>query len=360
MTFSIGDVLEQLHGEFPDITVSKIRFLESQGLIAPMRTASGFRMFSETDISKLRWILSHQRDRFLPLKVIKEYLLKLTDADFAGGNSPSFDFETSGTLPLKGNPSKNDNESDTNVQTLTPVRDRTHLQAVHEEIDITTDSSNLGATISSLVKSVSDSNSSTRSNLEAMQEAPFSQDSIITRTRANKEKTKLDQKMHPIRVASGYDAQIERLNVKDIEGATLNIEKPNKNKSQRNVEPVLSLEKMTIETGISGPTLKELVRFSIIESTGEGNAMVFDKSQIEIAKVAAKISELGIEPRLLKTYVLFAGREVGYLEHVTQDDLRKRNPEAVEEAKTKAIEFIQQTALLKELLLLRAYSDEAQ
>ena len=204
MTFSIGDVLEQLHGDFPDITVSKIRFLESQGLIAPMRTASGFRMFSETDISKLRWILSHQRDRFLPLKVIKEYLLKLTDADFAGGNSPSFDFETSGTLPLKGN-QKGENDKEGNVQTLAPVRERSHLSAVHENADMTSEPSDMGATISSLVKSVSESNNASRTNVSAMQEAPFDKDSIITRSKANKEKNKFEQTMHPIRVASGYD-----------------------------------------------------------------------------------------------------------------------------------------------------------
>lgn len=307
----------------------------------------------------MRWILSHQRDRFLPLKVIKEYLLKLTDADFAGGNSPSFDFETSGTLPLKGN-QKGENDKEGNVQTLAPVRERSHLSAVHENADMTSEPSDMGATISSLVKSVSASNNASRTNVSAMQEAPFDKDSIITRSKANKEKNKFEQTMHPIRVASGYDTQVERMNVKDLEGATLNIEKQNKNSTQKNIDPVLSLEKMTIETGISGPMLKELVRYSIIESNGEGNAMVFDKSQIEIAQVAGKIIALGIEPRLLKTYVLFAGRELGYLEHVTQDDLRRRNPDAMQDAKNKATEFIQQTAVLKELLLLRAYSNDTQ
>lgn len=127
MTFSIGDVLEQLSTEFPDITVSKIRFLESQGLIAPMRTASGFRMFSDTDITKLHWILLHQRDRFLPLKVIKEYLSTLSDDAFANGNLPSFDFETTGTLPLDGN----DAIDLTAAEPMpTTMRDRSHLAAV--------------------------------------------------------------------------------------------------------------------------------------------------------------------------------------------------------------------------------------
>lgn len=71
---SIGEVLNLLQDEFPDITISKIRFLESQGLIDPERTPSGYRKFYTPDIERLRWILAQQRENFLPLKVIKERL----------------------------------------------------------------------------------------------------------------------------------------------------------------------------------------------------------------------------------------------------------------------------------------------
>ncbi len=71
---SIGEVLSLLQDDFPDVTISKIRFLESQGLLDPERTPSGYRKFYEGDIERLRWILRHQRDHFLPLKVIKDRL----------------------------------------------------------------------------------------------------------------------------------------------------------------------------------------------------------------------------------------------------------------------------------------------
>lgn len=71
---SIGEVLDQLRSEFPDVTISKIRFLESQGLIDPERTPSGYRRFYPPDLQRLRWILLQQRDHFLPLRVIKERL----------------------------------------------------------------------------------------------------------------------------------------------------------------------------------------------------------------------------------------------------------------------------------------------
>ena len=71
---SIGEVLSLLQAEYSDVTISKIRFLESQGLIAPERTPSGYRKFYASDIARLRWILTQQRDNFLPLKVIKKRL----------------------------------------------------------------------------------------------------------------------------------------------------------------------------------------------------------------------------------------------------------------------------------------------
>jgi DNA-binding transcriptional MerR regulator len=71
---SIGEVLTLLRAEFPEITISKIRFLESQGLIAPERTPSGYRKFYEADVERLRWILQQQKDHYLPLKVIREKL----------------------------------------------------------------------------------------------------------------------------------------------------------------------------------------------------------------------------------------------------------------------------------------------
>ena len=71
---SIGEVLDELRKDFPDVSISKIRFLEAEGLIAPERTGSGYRKFYEPDVERLRYILSLQRDHFMPLRVIRERL----------------------------------------------------------------------------------------------------------------------------------------------------------------------------------------------------------------------------------------------------------------------------------------------
>ena len=82
--FTIGQVLSVLNPEFPDLSPSKLRFLEEQGLIEPQRTPAGYRKFSEQDVQRTRVILELQRDQYLPLRVIREYLEQLDS-----GKSPN-------------------------------------------------------------------------------------------------------------------------------------------------------------------------------------------------------------------------------------------------------------------------------
>jgi len=82
--FGIGEVIAQLRAEFPDVSVSKIRFLEAEGLIQPARSPSGYRRFGPADVDRLRYILTAQRDRYLPLRVIKDQLE--SDQPAAGPN----------------------------------------------------------------------------------------------------------------------------------------------------------------------------------------------------------------------------------------------------------------------------------
>jgi DNA-binding transcriptional MerR regulator len=91
---SIGEVLVNVKTEFPDITISKIRFLESEGLITPERTPSGYRKFYPDDVERLKSILRLQRDEYLPLKVIKERLLKADSGE--DPDQPTLEQATSG------------------------------------------------------------------------------------------------------------------------------------------------------------------------------------------------------------------------------------------------------------------------
>jgi len=84
---TIGAVCKQLEREFPDISISKIRYLEDQRLLAPRRTAGGYRLYSSTDLQRLRTILRLQRDEFLPLRVIRQELAAGRAEDAPGGKS---------------------------------------------------------------------------------------------------------------------------------------------------------------------------------------------------------------------------------------------------------------------------------
>lgn len=85
---SIGAVLELLRPDFPDVTISKIRFLEAEGLVTPQRAASGYRRFTAYDCARLRFILTAQRDHYLPLKVIRAQLDAQPDGELPPFGSP--------------------------------------------------------------------------------------------------------------------------------------------------------------------------------------------------------------------------------------------------------------------------------
>lgn len=96
-TIPIGQVLSKLEAEFPELSPSKLRFLEDRGLIQPARTASGYRNFSADDIDRIKLVLMMQRDHYLPLKVIRKYL-----ADLDSGLNPDWPGTQTGAISILG------------------------------------------------------------------------------------------------------------------------------------------------------------------------------------------------------------------------------------------------------------------
>jgi DNA-binding transcriptional MerR regulator len=94
---SIGQVLSHLETDFPELSPSKLRFLEDRGLIHPARTASGYRNFSESDIARIKLVLLMQRDHYLPLKVIRKYL-----SDLDAGRNPEWPGTATGAISILG------------------------------------------------------------------------------------------------------------------------------------------------------------------------------------------------------------------------------------------------------------------
>lgn len=114
---SIGEVLTRLRTQFPDITISKIRFLESEGLVEPERSGAGYRQFSSDDVERLRFILECQRDRYLPLRVIREHLAALDR-----GEDPALPAAPAPAGAPSPNGAGRDRQPDAEAADLTEVR----------------------------------------------------------------------------------------------------------------------------------------------------------------------------------------------------------------------------------------------
>ncbi|GHF75165.1 MerR family transcriptional regulator [Streptomyces mashuensis] len=121
---SIGTVLTVLREEFPEVTISKIRFLESEGLVEPRRTPSGYRKFSTRDVERLAYVLRMQRDHYLPLKVIREQLEALARGEEVRLPSPAQPREALDLVdgPVAGEPAGGPQDAVTGPERGTPAR----------------------------------------------------------------------------------------------------------------------------------------------------------------------------------------------------------------------------------------------
>ncbi len=266
---SIGEVLSLLTGEFPDVTISKIRFLESQGLIDPERTPSGYRKFYEADIVKLRWVLRQQRDHFLPLKVIKA---KLDDGTADLGDDASAELNLFSGLDAAGAPAE-----------------------PGEPVEV-----GAGAVVPSGSASVSVSNGASRRSesdaaawLAALQEAPKG----------------MPQPAIPPRP---LDSPVER--AADLAGHRY------------------SLTDLAAEAGVEVELVEQLVTFGLVVHSRFGGEDHYDESSLEVVRTAAGFIDRGVEPRHLRAYKLAADRESGLFEQLILPMLRQRNPQARAEA----------------------------
>lgn len=272
---SIGEVLTLLQNDFPDITISKIRFLESQGLISPERTPSGYRKFYGPDIERLRWILLQQRENFLPLKVIKERLEKEGDALFVDPSDPDL------TVPAT------DPEPETVVPSTSPTPSR-----------------------------------------EANSNAP-------SRVRASMPAGELDPPPKPVHEPepepqpiwmadlaasrSGRDTGPKATGLLDRSGPA-------------DEEVRLTADELSEAAGIDEAALADLIQFGMLEGRVLGDDLYYDADALLIAKRSAEFMAHGVSARHLRMFKVAAEREAGFLEQMAMPMLKKRNPEARREA----------------------------
>ncbi|MDF2976162.1 MAG: zinc-responsive transcriptional regulator [Actinomycetospora sp.] len=257
---SIGSVLDALRADFPEITISKIRFLESEGLIRPARTAAGYRQFSHSDVVRLRFVLSAQRDHYLPLKVIRAKLDEF-DRDPSGGapalpgdGAPGDTAETGGPGGPGGpggGPGAPSPAATARVRSLASVADRVEPD-------------------------------------------------------------------------------------EDPDGA----------RSSR--ADTVGRDVLLAEDGVDAALLDGLEHHGILRPDADGR---FEPEDVLVARTAASLARLGVEPRLLRSARASADREVGLLTQLVTPVARSRGPEAARRAEELSAELAALSGRLHALLV---------
>jgi DNA-binding transcriptional MerR regulator len=293
--FAIGEVLAHLQGEFPDVTISKIRFLESQGLIAPERTASGYRVFYDADLRRLRWILHQQREYFLPLKVIKERL------DEHGPGAPPTD-EPAGDV--------------------SPAR-------------------------SARKSAAADAPAPRRKRRRAAIELPFAGFGDDTAPAGTDDLPDLGAAL-----AAGARGDATARSGDDASG-----ENGGTGETGDAVDDGPRFDRGTLarEAGLDDGRLQELEAYGLVVPVeGEGMRAVYDLEALATARAAAGFFRHGIGARHIKMYQHFAEREAALFAQVLLPFLRQRNPVAHARFESDLADLTRQSRALRGVLLYRA------
>jgi DNA-binding transcriptional MerR regulator len=306
---SIGEVLQLLQAEFPDVTISKIRFLESQGLIDPERTPSGYRKFYDQDIDRLKFILREQKDSYLPLKVIKHRL----DAGESTGPvvRPMMSVDPDGVLepghtPNTGNGGGSDPTEPTEPVTSEPVTS------------------------------------------EPVTSEPVTSESMTSEPEPTEPATTAGPMAGATAHATTEGPGTSRTSRADPDMSTL---PPGS---------ALTFDELASAASLTPAQLREVERYGLLVGRPVGRTTYYDDEAIAIARLAAGFMRYGIEPRHLRMYRNAAEREAGVFEQVILPLVKQRNPAARSHALGALSELSDLGAGLREALVrqaLRGYTE---
>jgi DNA-binding transcriptional MerR regulator len=291
---SIGEVLALLLEEFPDVTISKIRFLESQGLIDPERTASGYRKFYADDVELLRCILREQRENYLPLRVIKDRI-----------DSGEID-------PTNEHP-----------------RPR-GIKNVSESSDIPRPDAH---------PSAGGARRSSESN--GADEPAVTGAAVLFQRTDGEPSTPAEEPPTSTAPASGHGTVPAPAAASTAAAAVL-------------PGVLLSADELCALAGIGRDQLADLQSYGVLTSTSGRPDGPFDEDAVEIASASKRLLDVGLEARHLRGWRVAADREAGMLEQLIQPLLRQRNPEARAQAVTQLNELEQVGSRLRSAMMRSA------
>ncbi len=369
--WSIGEVLSLLQDEFPEVTISKIRFLESQGLIDPERTPSGYRRFYQSDFDRLQWILTQQRDHYLPLKVIRDRL----DA----GEEPFLTDEARAQDAARAEGAADDGQMDGQMTLLADVIDIRSTAGADVVSDIAETpaagpaaagsavaaaSSQSPASVSPAPADVGASAPSEGSAESAVSPASPELPSSVgahdavraaaTETSASPseasgagsnrsaETTSGDARLEPdesesqVEVASNGPSGSESSAAADAAEALGAVPSRSgapaprsSSQAMADTDPslALTLDELAEASGCDVAMIRELERFGLVAGRTVGPTVLYDGETLMVARHAAQFRSFGLDPRHLRTFRVGAEREVALLAQVVEPLRHRRDPE---------------------------------
>ena len=293
---SIGEVLATLRDEFPDITISKIRFLEAQGLIDPERTPSGYRKFRDGDVARLAWVLHQQKQNFLPLKVIKARL------DAARPGELPDDVELA---PGEGGGAGEDTGSEDQPRATSRARaTKPTTKPVTKPATKPTSKS-----VSATGPKPKRAPKVTRASASARAHEPAGSKRAAAPSMFESPMLPLDDGTDDELVLEGSGASLTR-------------------------------SELATAAGLTDAALAELEEYGMIApAAGSGDRVIFDEDALVIATLAAGFSGHGIGPRHLRMFRVAAEREAGLYDQVIAPRLKRRNPEARAQAREDLVDL---------------------
>jgi DNA-binding transcriptional MerR regulator len=362
---SIGDVLTLLRQEFPDVTISKIRFLESQGLVNPERTPSGYRKFYDQDVERLRWVLRQQREHFLPLKVIKD---RLEDDGAGEGTSGS---EGAGAPPVEtehaasegratehaGGPAEEPvlvgqrvvsgslvgESSRPNAaaqRPVTRVAGGTTLPGI-ETADTTPpasasppgggDRSATGAQAPVVRPGTSPVGSAASSQARRGDPAPPGKVAGVGGSEGADENPSGSGKQPrsaPSTTAGPPARQRRPRSTPTAASPSVGSGNGSSESAPDQSGTNMSIEELAASSGLDREILVELQGYGLLTPTVLAGLEYFDEQSLVVATAVARFAQFGIEPRHLRPYKNAAVREAGFIEQIVLPLLRQRNPES--------------------------------
>ncbi len=332
---SIGEVLSLLQEDFPDVTISKIRFLESQGLLDPERTPSGYRKFYEPDLERLRWILRHQRDHFLPLKVMKDRL----EASAAAGLTVPPDEPARAA----GAPALFELDEEVGAASVAPPAEAPALGREEPTPEEAAAAADLA-----------------RAGVRAEPEVPAPAPPVAAPAAPEPEAPAVAAPASPSAPAPPAPAEPRRPS-RPVPSLPPLPSPPAGNPLDAGPTAVsLTLDELAQATGLSHRELGDLTRFGLLGGEQVGGDTFYDGDALVVARTAAGFMRFGIEARHLRMYKVAAEREAGFMEQVVMPLLKQRNPTARRQAADNLGEMAHLGEQLRGALLraaLRSHTD---